>query len=234
MAILGEVTDAIKAVSETIESIKTISAAINSGKEYLQTNHPQVAQDLIVMCGEMKKSSHALATASAIITHFRFVLGDNNTAEAIRFNDLLVEHKLKAENVEQQINSMRGHCSVIAGHASHIREHADPRGLTTIAAVLGFHSAEKEHELATALQNIYNEEMQYHLGVYAMADAIRTSLQAIQDELGPPGAINPDNVPNAAVALGEYATAFAEIESKCKRNAKELQTSIDSLQKSVS
>ncbi|MDP7600249.1 MAG: hypothetical protein QF605_02580, partial [Rhodospirillales bacterium] len=58
----------------------------------LKTKHPHVADDLIEMCEEMSKSSQALAAASSIITHFRFVIGDTNAAEASRFNEHLVNH----------------------------------------------------------------------------------------------------------------------------------------------
>ncbi len=230
MTIAKEVSDAINAVSETIESIQTISEAINKGKDYLKTKHPHVAEDLIKMCDEMRKSSQALAAASSIVTHFRFVLGDTNAAEASRFNEHLVNHKSQAETVEQRLRSMRGHCSVIEEHSTRIREHADPKGLTTLAAALGLHSVEKEADLANALQNIYDEEMQYHLGVYQMGDAIKAALNAVQEKLGPPGIIDPTNVPNAAMTLGEYAVAFSEIESRCNHNALQLQASIDSLQ----
>ena len=230
MTIVKEVADAIKGVSETIDSIKTISDAISNGKDYLKTKHPHVADDLVKMCVEMRKSSEALAAASSIITHFRFVVGDTNATEASRFNEHLVDHKSQAETVEQRLRSMRGHCDVIEEHSRLIRENADPKGLTTLSAALGLHSTEKEKDLASALQGIYFEEMQYHRDVYVMAEAIKAALNAIQDKLGPPGVIDPKNVPAAATTLGEYATAFSEIESRCNHNALELQTSIDVLQ----
>ncbi len=230
MAIIQEVRDAITAVSESIDHITTISEAIKKGKDYLKTKHPQVAADLAAMCEEMRKSSHALAAASSIVTHFRFVIGDAQATEASRFNEHLVNHKAQAEEVEQRLRSMRGHCSVIEQHAEEIRKNADPKGLTTLAAVLGLHSSERERELAQALQGIYNEEMQYHNGVYEMANAVKAALKAVQDELGPPGIIDPKKVPNAAVVLGEYAVAFSNLETRCNNNSLELQASIDDLQ----
>jgi hypothetical protein len=229
MAIIQEVRDAIAAVSESIDHIQTISDAIKEGTTYLKSAHPYVAEDLAKMCEEMRKSSQAIASASSIVTHFRFVIGDGQSAEASRFNEHFVKHKMQADAVQQQLRSMRGHCSVIKEHANAIQDKAKPGVLTSISEALGLRSTQRERELADALQGIYDEEMEYHRGVYQMANAVQEALKAVHDELGPPGAIDPQHVPNAAATLGEYAVAFAELESRCNHNALILQASIDEL-----
>lgn len=230
MAIIQEVIDAIAAVADSVDHVRTISEAIKNGRDYLKTTHPHVASDLVVMCEEMRKSSQALAAASSIVTHFRFVIGDALVAEAARFNEHLMNHKSQAETVDQQLRSMRGHCSVIEKHAEAIRKNADPKGLKSLAAALGLHSGDRERELADALRGIYDEEMQYHSGVHGMANAVKAALKAVQETLGPPGVIEPRKVPEAALLLGEYATAFAKLESDCNYNGLQLQASIDALQ----
>ncbi|MEO0912442.1 MAG: hypothetical protein AAFY59_05555 [Pseudomonadota bacterium] len=234
MSIIQDVQNAIADVSDSINNIQTIAEAIRTGRDYLKTQHPNVATDLATMCEEMRKSSQALAAASSIVTHFRFVTGSSagpiQANEAARFNEHLVRHKSQADALEAQLDSMRGHCSIIAKHAEKIREEAIPTGLTSLAAALGLHSAEKEEELADALSQIHNEELQYHTGVNAMAFAVKTTLGDVQNALGPAGMIDPANVPTAAALLGEYATAFAELEARCNHNALELQASIDALQ----
>jgi hypothetical protein len=230
MAIIQEVRDAITAVAETVDHVRTISEAIKNGRDYLKTKHPHVSSDLVAMCEEMRKSSEALAAASSIVTHFRFVIGDALAHEASRFNEHLVNHKAQAETVEARLRSMRGHCSVIEKHAESIRKNAVPNRLTPISEALGLSSGKRERDLAAALQGIYDEETQYHLGVYAMANAIKAALKSVQDTLGPPGVIDPTKVPDASIVLGEYATAFARLEASCNYNALQLQTSIDSLQ----
>lgn len=228
--IIKEVRDAIEAVAETVDHVRKISEAIKSGRDYLKTKHPEVGSDLVVMCEEMRKSSQAIASASSIVTHFRFVIGGSLASEASRFNEHLVNHKAQARNVEQTLDSMRGHCSKIALHAENIEKKAVPGGLTSLAAALGLHSPEREQELAEALGKIHDEEMEYHAGTHRMAKAVKAALQAVQDALGPPGLIDATQVPAAAVLLGEYATAFEKLEANCNYNAFELQTSIDVLQ----
>ena len=95
--------------------------------------------------------------------------------------------------------------------------------------ILAQRSDEREQDLAKALQEIYDEEMEYHNGVVAMADAVKATLKAVQDELRPPGIIDPNNVPDAGVVLGEYATAFSKLETRCKSVSTELQEIIDAL-----
>ena len=61
-----------------------------------------------------------------------------------------------------------------------------------------------------------------------MAHAIRATLNVVWDASGAaPGTIDPANVPSATCLLGELVTVFADLETDCKRIARELQESID-------
>ena len=113
MTIVKGVLDAINAVSKGIENMQRMSKAIKTGKDYLKTQHPDVAIDFAIMCDEMRKSSNALASAFSIVTNFRFVVGDAQPNSALQFNRIFSEHKEKAGTVEQVIDSMCGHCRVI-------------------------------------------------------------------------------------------------------------------------
>ena len=93
--------------------MQRMSKAIKTGKDYLKTQHPDVAIDFAIMCDEMRKSSNALASAFSIVTNFRFVVGDAQPNSALQFNRIFSEHKEKAGTVEQVIDSMCGHCRVI-------------------------------------------------------------------------------------------------------------------------
>ncbi len=177
----------------------------------------------------MQKTAQALAAASSIVTHFRFVVRDGLSAEAARFNEHFVDHKAQAESVERQLRSMRGHCSVIEKHAEKIKKDAAPTPLSSLAAALGLASDEEDQKVAAALRGIYNDELQYHLGVQRMTQAIKLALGAVQDALGPPGVIDPARVPDAAAVLGEYSIAFAELEATCNNTVLQLQESIDAL-----
>ena len=81
--------------------------------------------------------------------------------------------------------------------AKEIAQKVDAVGSLPFPLILAQRSDGREQDLAKALQEIYDEEMEYHNGVVAMADAVKATLKAVQDELGPPGIIDPNNVPDA-------------------------------------
>lgn len=118
MSIVKEVADGIKLLADGIDNIRKIYGAIRDGKEYLETTHPDVKTDVAAMCVEMRKTLQAIATASSIITHFRFnVSSQAIQSEPSRFNDYLMQYKTQAMNVESQLDSLRGHCHKIREHA---------------------------------------------------------------------------------------------------------------------
>ena len=75
MSIVQEVLDALAAVAEGIDNIQTISSAIKTGRDYLVTKHPELAEDLSFMCVEMKKTS----LASFLFFFFCFKLSSSTT-----------------------------------------------------------------------------------------------------------------------------------------------------------
>jgi antitoxin (DNA-binding transcriptional repressor) of toxin-antitoxin stability system len=232
MSIVGEVRDGIALVAEGIDNIRTIHAAIKDGKDYIATQHAEVAADLVAMCREMRGTLDAIAVGSAIITHFRFtVAGEAIEREPARFNEHLMSHKAQARRVEEQLNALRGKCSVIAGHAEALEAAARRRGLSSLASLFGLRSKERELEVATALRRIYNDEMQFHHNVYGMRTVLQRALEAVEGELGPPGTMNPANVPRAAAVLGEYADAFSRLESDANYGALQLQELANDLQR---
>ena len=232
MTVVAEVRDGVKLVADGINNIRTIYSAINDGREYIQRLHPNVKGDLAAMCVEMRKTANAVATASAIITHFRFtVSGNARDLEPARFNDHLLENKAHLRDVEDQLNALRGRCGVIRDHASDLDDKAKTAGFRNLFGLIGVDSEERERQLAGALQRIYDDEMEFHHNVYGMRRTLECALDAIGDELGPPGAMDPENVPNAAATLGEYAEVFGNLESDANYAAYQLQEVITRLEK---
>lgn len=68
--------------------------------------------------------------------------------------------------------------------------------------------------------------MEYYRNVYSLKAALEAALNDIEDQLGPPGAMLPENIPEAARVLGDYALEFGRSEAEAK-----LQTTIDSLRR---
>ena len=184
------------------------------------------------MCIEMRKTLQAIATASSIITHFRFNVSTQAIeSEPSRFNDYLITYKTQAMNVESQLDSLRGHCHKIRDHAKKLEEKARKVKLAGMLKLFGLSSDQLEQELSDALDNIYDDEMQFHGNVWNMRMVLERSLDDIGKKLGPPGTMDAENVPTAAKTLGEYAEHFGKLESDANYAALRLQGLVDELSK---
>lgn len=230
MSIVQEVADGIKLVAEGIDNIRKIHDAIRDGKEYLGAKHPKVKADVAAMCIEMRKTLQAIATASSIITHFRFNVSNQAIgSEPSRFNDYLMQYKAQAMNVESQLDSLRGHCHKIREHAQKLEEEAKNEKLVGMLKLFGLNSDQRERELSGALGRVYDDEMQFHSNVWNMRMILERSLDDIGQRLGPPGAMDARNVPTAAKSLGEYAEYFSKLEAEANYTALQLQGLVDAL-----
>jgi hypothetical protein len=231
MTVVAEVRDGVKLVADGIENIRTIYSAMNDGKEYIDQLHPDVKKDLAAVCVEMRKTANAVATASAIITHFRFTTaGHAKDLEPARFNEHLLESKSDVQDIEDQLNALRGRCGIIREHAQKLDIRARRGGLRSLFRLIGVDSEEREEQLGNALTRIYDDEMQFHHNVYGMRQTLESALEAVGSDLGPRGTMDPKNVPKAAATLGEYADIFNELESNANYAAFQLQQLITGLE----
>jgi hypothetical protein len=234
MGTIREVTDALKDVAEGIEHIRTVAQAVRDGKDYLKLKYPEIGNDLAAMCAELRNTSTAVAAASAILTHFRFTTaGSDLDRQPARFNDHLIAHKEKAAQVSRSLEAMRGHCHVIAQHVAKLEQQATALHLGRLLLLFGIDSTARDKQVATALRNIYDEEMQGYRLVQRLSLALQRALDEVSRELGPAGGMLPANVQTAAALLGEYADAFSKLETESNYLALDLQQSIDVLEERV-
>jgi hypothetical protein len=230
MTIIKEVADGIKLVADGIENVRNIYSSINDSRAYLEMKHPDVRDDVAAMCVEMRKTLQAIAAASSIITHFKFNVSSQEIAhEPTRFNDYFIEHKVQARNVQNQISSLRGHCSKIQEHAERLEDKAQKARLANMFKLFGFDTKEREQKLADGLAYVYDEESQIHAAVWNLGWIVTLSLDEINKKLGPPGVMDAKNVPAAAKLLGEYAEVFSELEANANFAALQLQRLVDEL-----
>ncbi|MDT5270902.1 MAG: hypothetical protein QOH49_3088 [Acidobacteriota bacterium] len=230
MTVVKEVIDAMKLLADGIKSMETFISACKDGRKFLKSQHPDVGQDLSVMCSEIRKTLLAMADASAVVTNFRFtVAGSALDAEPRKFNDAFIAHKPKEIMLRQQIETSRGRCRKIETHAMEMEKKATSHGFSSLFSLLGVKSKKQEKVLSTTLWKIYNEDMMFHTVVQQMTVAVVATFKAVQDKLGPAGTMNPANVSKAAKTLSEHAKKFEEIESKCNHLAGELEAIIDEI-----
>lgn len=230
MAIIKEVLDALKDVADGIEHIRTVASAIRDGRKYLTLKYPEVKTDLGALGTELQNTATAVAAASAVLTHFEFtVAGMDVDRQPARFNDYLIAHKEKAALVARSLQAMRGHCHVIHKHAENLKKRAESLNLSRLLLLFGLDSAERDRQVAEALKEIYDEEIQGYKLVAQLSFALQTALNSISEALGPPGTMDPKNVAAAAKLLGEYAVVFQRLETQSNYLALDIQQSIDVL-----
>ncbi|MBV9013492.1 MAG: hypothetical protein JO272_15875 [Pseudonocardiales bacterium] len=211
-------------------SIIQIRRAFKEYKNRISPRDHNMDTDLIAMCQEMRGTLNSIALSSSIITHFEFtVSGWGVDLEPARFNEDLIEHKDHARHVEDQLNALRGRCSIIDNHVRSLEKTAQRRGFSSLTELLGLSSQERKQQLTTALQRIYHSEILFHHNVYEIKIAPEKALAAVEDELGPPGMMYPANVPKAAAILGECAKEFRKSESNADYSALQLQELINDL-----
>jgi hypothetical protein len=227
--VVDDVVTTANLIAEGIQNIRTIREAINDGHTYIEYKHRAIKDDLISLCEEMTKSLQAIAGASAIITNFRFsVAGSEMEKDASRFNNHLVKHKLLAKNVDKRLDKLRGSCFRIREDESSLINEATLWHIK-LSELIGLRSEERERDLIKALDNIFEADTNFLLGVRDMQRIISEALDAVQMELGPPGMMFPENVPKAAEVLGNYAQLFAKIESEAEFEAWCLKELVDEL-----
>jgi hypothetical protein len=215
VSIVKEVIDALDLLTKSVENVQKLTSAIKSGVDYVNEAHPEARSDLIAMSKEIVNTLDALAFASSVVTRFGFsVEGKEVDSQPDRFNGYYQEKVVEEKALERQIEVLRGHCHIIRDHADSLSELASKKGLKNLFNFLGITSSEKEQELAGRLQQIYDEEMQLSLTVYAMSEAVKKAMEDVHNELG--GAtMSPSNVPKAASLLKEYQGHFKEFQSQC-------------------
>lgn len=229
MTIFEEVAAALDMLAKSIDNVQKIAASIKSGVDYVKQAHPEARSDLIGLSQEMVKTLDALAVASSVVTRFGFTVeGEDVDKQPGRFNDYYQQKVVEENALTRQIEALRGHCHVIRGHADALSNLASKKGLHSLFNLLGISSSEKEAELASRLQEIYNEEMEIYLTVIKMSWAVTQAMENVHSELG--GTVmSPANVPKAASLLQNYRVLFNEFQSHCLAASGELKMLIHDL-----
>jgi hypothetical protein len=145
-----------------------------------------------------------------------------------RFNDQLISQKEKAARVQESLLALRGHCHTIKKHADALDKTASTLK-SRVLLLIGVDSAERDHQVAAALNRIYDDETDSYRLVQQLTTALRLALDDISQTLGPSGTMDPKNVPAAAELLGEYAKLFEPLESESNYLVFTIQDAINEL-----
>lgn len=227
MSTLKDVMDGIEEISKSIDNIGKIVDAVRSGKGYLEKRYKEARNDVREILEEMNKTLITTSSATSIVTHFSFVDDPARYAADLReFNNRIVDRKSEITTLEQNIDEYRGHCSKIEFHVNQIKS---GNRLDYVFSIFGIDSKEENEKLSEKLQDIYNEELNHYLTVYALCENLKKALDHIHEALGGPGLLKPEKVPEAAILLAEYGKAFMRIESQANYRVLQLRELIREL-----
>ena len=228
---IKDVADGIELVSGAIKNMKEIYTAVKDGRQYFTNKYPDIKNDVSNMCVELRKTCNAVATASSIMTHFRFNVSPNAIDhEPTRFNEYFIKYKTSSVEVENLIRSLKGSCTKIIHHAEKLKREASSRINTNdILALFGLYSHERTRAVEEALQNVYNEEKEWYIVVGKMSTNITKAVNDVSNTLGANGMMHSDNVKAAALLLNDYAELFGALEIEARNQANEIQDLIDEL-----
>ena len=225
-----DVLDGLKVVAEGIKNVKAIAEAIESGRNYLKTAHPDVQPDLRAMVAELGKSLFVIKRASAVLTNFRFAIAnDAQGAELARFNNYFIQSKTEAQLLRDQIEDLRTHCSKIRQHGSKIVGSATATGFAKIFGFLGLNSPARELELGTRLDRLAYEDFEVANSAELMLKCLEGALKDVQNALGDGGSMRPENVPAAGALLAAYGPEFEAMEDQASEAVREIQRLVMSL-----
>ena len=229
MSTFEDVADALDMLTKSIDNVQKLATSVKSGVNYVKQAHPEARSDLIAMNQEMVNTLDALAVASSVVTRFGFTVeGEDVGKQPSRFNDYYQTMVVEENALVHQIETLRGHCHLIRDHANALSALASKKGLHSLFNLLGISSSEKEAELASRLQEIYNQELEIYLTVNKMSWAVKQAMENVQSELG--GTVmSPANVPKAASLLQKYRVRFNEFQSECLATSGDLKMLIHEL-----
>lgn len=229
---IKDILDALKLVSEGIDSVKKILDAVKTGANYLKTQHPEVQPDVQKLIAELGKSVGVVKQGSAVLTNFRFaVTTDARSNELARFNDYFIKSKTEAQFLRDHVQDLRTHCSNVRDHALRIGQRSNSNGFAALFAnVLNLQDSTRERELAEKLDRLAFEDFAVANAADRMVSSLEDALALVQNALGDRGAMYPENIPAAASVLAAVGPAFERIElqaSQALRDVQQFATGID-------
>jgi hypothetical protein len=229
MSTVSDVGALLNLVGDGIRNVRTIVDATRDGYAYLQAHHSGAQADLASLLVEMGKLTEYLADAASIITGFAFTVSGSDVARQPRaFNDLVVDRQAVFARFDAQLEVTRSHCSVIGNHAWRLGEEARKKGLPNLFGLVKA-GTKRAEEMSRQVQEVYGNDAELLSQFKNMAMAVKLALGDVQAALGPPGQMDPGNVPAAAKLLGEYSTRFLAIQVRADDAKRELNSLVNDL-----
>lgn len=225
MTLVSEIADVIRQLADVVKNTREIVEAVNDGRKFLASNHPEAQQDFSDLLGQMQLTVEGLADVTKVISGFRFVSDggavDRQTAdrELARFNDYVIEQKADVAKLKNQIRKLKADCEKVRALRDKLDARTETRSWGSLFGLLGAKAQQRTLELHGTLSNFYADDQRMIELFRQTLELAEKGIKDVEDALGPPGMVNPYNVPAAAAILRTYAVLFDAPQNELHRLA---------------
>jgi hypothetical protein len=231
VTIVREMADAINLLADLVRNTRELTKAINDGRDYLASQHPDAKKDLAEMLTEMQRTVEGLADVTSVVTGFRFTTaGAAVDFEPARFNKYVITQKKKVTKLRGNISILKGSSGKVGKARDKLNELAgDKRDWTAMFRLFGTRRRQMDTRLAGTLSNFYADDQRIIELIETILKLSQAVLKEADKALGPAGMASPDQVRTAAAVLNIYADAFKQSEADLEGLIKTLEESVDAL-----
>jgi chromosome segregation ATPase len=228
MPVVKEIAESIKLLGDIVKSTREIVDAVNDGRAYLKRYYPEARVDLSNLLKQMQRAIEGLASVTKVISGFRFVLEGTSVERATadrdlaRLNDYLIAQREQTSTLKGNMRELKADCDKVRQLRDKLDSRTKSHSWGSMFELFGAKARERSQELHSALSNFYaDDQRMIELLSHGLAMTERALLE-VEDALGPPGMLNPYNVPIAAEVLGLYSMIYRARDTELHSLADEL------------
>jgi hypothetical protein len=210
MALVREVAEAVKLLSDVVQSTRKMVEAVNDGKKFLEAKHPRAKKEFAELLLQMQSTVEGLADVTGVISRFRFTAGRAADMEPVRFNNYVIDEEKKVVALRGRIQELRADCKRVRVLRDALNAQGETKDWTSMWDLLGDKAAKRAIELATTLSNFYADDQAMINVIERMLRMAEQALEDVSDALAPAGTAYPANVPTATAVLNTYSAAFKQ------------------------
>jgi hypothetical protein len=225
MTLVSEVADVIKMLGEVVNNTREIVDAVNDGRKFLASRHPEAQQDFSDLLRQIQRTIKGLAKVTKVVRSFRFVSGggtiDRETAdrELARFNDYVIKQKEDIAKLKNQIRKLKANCDKVRVLRDKLDARTKSRSWGSLFGLFGAKAQQRSLELHGTLSNFYADDQRMIELFRLTLELAENAIKDVEGALGPPGIANPYSVPAAASILQIYAVLFDAPQNELHRLA---------------
>jgi hypothetical protein len=183
MPVIGEIRGAVAMLAEGVGQLRTLVDAMNDGRAYLRSKHPDAEPDVARLLRQMNVTISGLINTAETITSINFTLdGTGRDAAPSVFNE---ELKRAAQQRDDHVTNLRylsGSCKRMEEIRLELQSRADNKPMW---ALFGDRSGQRAQELADTFRELFLWDQKMDQKARQVLDASKHALEQVQETLRP-------------------------------------------------